>query len=303
MITTGSSTTEMSLPFFVCVWLVLLQQALVIAVHSSAYPLPCTLDWQHVVELDFDASSGVYQVVQVLDPFDTEHNRNLRSSQYEQTAEILGVSKNAILARKCSCLEVAGNKEEGYISIIDETQETYCPLTSSICVRTTSSDTDSIECLSSNTPNKVNVVFWSTFISLAGLAVILLFTRFGRHVLGRFMSFFWGGFNDRVVTYILQRHPERARAMVPVQNNSQPTPSTATQTDEPKEPTRLLLRTQIYALDETTGPPLCKNTTGIQNDDETKNDDEGHDECSICFVELQVGDKIGNLTCDHNFRK
>jgi hypothetical protein len=328
---------------FVCVWLLLLLvQELVFAVDSTrvVYPLQCTLDWQHVVVLALDAesSSRDYRVVQVIDSFATLNNdRNLRSSQQEEQEQqqqlderisrvITGVSEDAILARRCSCSDefdgMQDDKEEDKPNnaTTDDTLEThyvYCPLAASMCTgtKTTSADNANIECFSDTrtTTNKVNVVFWSTLVSVAGLAGLLVFTRFGWHVLGRFASFFWTGFNDRVVTYMLQRNPDRARAMTSLsQNNAAATTRSqastqSTTTGERREPMRLLLRTQIYAPDET----FCKNTSqnaAPATDDESNDDDDDDDdvkshECSICFVKLQAGDKVGNLACSHKFRE
>ncbi len=221
-------------------------------------------------------------------------------------------SDDLYYAWECSCHE-------------DHIATVYCPLDIDTCLRPYRWSSGRIPGCR-NLPKAYDFRRYTFLFMLAwffALLTALVTSKLGRSLFGYFMSKCFPSWNERVVDRLIERHPERVRDMIRLylireqralnearrheeiaqadttqENSANAIAGEAQHTVdeggdvEPKDPpTSLVLRTKIYRtvvkIPEEEQVDTCSDTE--------------EDQCAICFLPFEDGDKVGLLKCSHLF--
>jgi len=150
---------------------------------------------------------------------------------------------------------------------------------------------------------------WPIVVVWFGLGLIFFFcTVPGRNALDCFIASAFPCWNRLVVNSIIRRNPNRANIMIQRYWNRrrqqleqryrdmlQNSDESGVEMQQQRRPTELTLKTKIYKVEESGLPSVATLV-----DDEEFLDDQGHS-CSICFVPIENGDRVGALPCNHMF--
>jgi hypothetical protein len=181
--------------------------------------------------------------------------------------------------RECACNQISA-------------QSAYCPSDKEMCGLAVDG---SISCFTTTTRVSLLRNCWPVVVMWYGIVLLFLFfTEQGRHARRYVLTTVCNsGFNARVVDRVLEEargNPRRGRWMARrfsgEENNAGVAPhfeDTHSDDDDARRPQRLALKTKRFSR-----PP------GTEDDDDACN-------CSICFVPLQDGDRVGALQCQHSF--
>jgi hypothetical protein len=229
------------------------------------------------------------------------------------------LNESLYYARECGCFE------SSYRTV-------FCPLTVQSCISPSTRNSSQLpQCLTESKDHKFATVFW--FVVVAWFTVLLSFcmcTFWGSAFFDYLLSCLFPSWNQHVVTRMMQNNPRMTnrlienhlqrrrrileRLEVDADASSARVIAQAIQeldgvadNESPKdEPASLVLRTKIYRHD--CGSIKCQRS--LENVEPTVEEEgptveEGHDQddssCTICFVPLLDGDRIGALPCNHLF--
>ena len=224
----------------------------------------------------------------------TTLNEIRRAQDYPSPPEALKV-------KLCPC---AG--KHGYPS-----EKFYCPLSKDYCAVPGIYDRDIVDPICLNLRN--NEIFvrsvWPVVLIWFGLsAIFCFFTVPGRNALDCCISSVCPCWNRFVVSSIMRRNPNRANLMIQrywnrrrqqleqrYRERLQNINETEVEMQQVQRPTELALKTKIYKAEES---GLASAAAMV--DDENFEDNQGQS-CSICFVPIEDGDRVGALPCNHIF--
>lgn len=230
-----------------------------------------------------------------------------RNATTNATAAQNASSTNATLLvglRECTC-----HQEETL----------YCPSFTDTC-RVGGGDTPI--CYNSSSTEVFGVILWICAVAYASMGVLALcVTRRGRTVVEYFIRIIYPKYNTFIANRMLRNDPERATKMIRdhMQRRQQArhryglhTVAVAPVQSINENPTSLVLKTSVYRTFSSSGD---EDDDGDLPDDSHEykcnhsNDDDHHcddsnepeEECSICFVPLEDGDRVGSFPCKHLF--
>lgn len=193
-------------------------------------------------------------------------------------------------ARECGCFGI-------------EYPTVYCPFTVETCLRPTARNEDQIPGCMSRSPGSSFGLVAIILMALLYLAAIMYLFRssMGRNVAGFIFSPCFRSWNRQVVDNILSEEdpeilrtridetfeglPDSLERIIFERNNvTRRTPAAIIQTS-------MRLRTKTYKLSKEITATGSSAVGAME---------EELDECAICHLVLENGDKIGHLTCNHN---
>jgi hypothetical protein len=266
----------------------------------------CALDRKRVALLAREEDSGKVYVVDQWTPGNEtlgagggiRRRRSLSDQHHRNTHH--ASDEFLFYARECNCFEQQRQDDD----------PVFCPLAVSTCQQLSSG---SILCVLDDPKENQNVkaAFWFAMICLFLLLSSVLCCSFGRNMLDHLIASMFPSWNVFVMDRIIGRNPERyelAERVVSVHRHRRQEPATSRNTSAaPSSKERspfLLLKTQTYSGNNEAG--INKETTtddfSTSSDDSSVDSDDHCDSCAICLVPMQVGDRVGALSCNHIFR-
>jgi hypothetical protein len=260
----------------------------------------CNFDSYPVQSLGRHANGGTILIV--------ENDRSLKATRFRRTMKsndtvpakafesvyrflfhrsLLGwtsTNRNCTLTskvRECSCSQIS-------------TQDVYCPIEKNSCNACGLSADGSIASFTISTPSKFLQNCWPIVMMWEIIVLLFIFfTEQGRKARRYILACFCNKrSNTQLLDESLDRHRvHRRRSSSRIghgsgEDNNSDVPTLdelPSDEDEVRRPQRLTLRTKRY----------CRPYDTV--------DDEDADNCSICFVALRSGDRVGALPCQHSF--
>lgn len=245
---------------------------------------------------------------------DLTAHRRLHAGGLENDLPIFG-SDILYYAWECAC-------HDDRITVV------YCPLDINTCLRPYRHSSGRLPGCR-NLPKAYDFrryTFLLMIVWFVALFIALATSRFGGSVLGFFVSKCFPSWNERTIDRLLERQPERVRDMIrlyivrehrtllearrreqqqemimaqarTVQENvarSEEVEHVPNEGDDEvlrDPPTSLVLRTKRYRA--------CARVPTMEHIDSSSETDE--EQCAICFLSFEDGDKIGALKCNHLF--
>jgi hypothetical protein len=184
-------------------------------------------------------------------------------------------------ARECGCFQ-------------PKYDAVFCPLAVSMCQTTTSGP---LQCVSDSRRSiagwyyqpwycKSAALFGTLFFF--GLCYALFCGQMGGNAMVFLVAKLMPSWNENAVDRFIEDDPVQARAILDTYFAERPE-------ELPKKKRKLMLKTKIYAVD-------VSSSASDENGEEDCTSEHAQ-ECSICFGELENGDRVGALSCKHIFRK
>lgn len=241
--------------------------------------------------------------------------RDFRSNSHRllQENDTLNKAMPRLYVRECRC------------RVIQPQKTFYCPLELTHCAlpRWNSSLEVIPTCLSNPTERRVLkntgmvILVWFSIITFC-----ILFSGPGRSLFGFFLSFCIPGYNQRVVSRMIRKNPERAERFI--RNNIRVRRTRLERRLRDAAPELLLerqaaaagvnnerLATMVAALQQTEDVEKATRPTSLHlnthlyqvkgTPDPSTDEEEFEHNCIICFSHLTEGDRVGLLKCNHVF--
>jgi hypothetical protein len=202
----------------------------------------------------------------------------------------------SIEARSCSC---------------SNQTTSYCP----VFLETCDSKSDSARCLGASPyRNGLRRIMFVGLLWTLGVIALLLFSSYGIDILNLLVSFIIPKYNNYLANRILTRNPEKAVLLMAEnirfrRHMRRRQPGTDPEwRDDARAVRQLRLSRQLQQPLRNKQPVALRLKIGIYKemvgksveDTEDHSDDE-FDECAICYQELRIGDRVGNISCGHVF--
>ena len=241
-----------------------------------------------------------------------------------------GVSDSSMMqVRVCPCVE--GEKGESY----------YCPADRDYCEQSRFQNNTMREPTCANSSQRIDVVrtIWPvTIVWIAFMSVCLVCTTPGRNAIDHVISRIFPRWNDHVINVMMMRNPNRVNLLIRrhywrrresferhyedimIRQGRDRRRSERESTNE-RLPTELRLRTKIFESsppkDDSAGKTIeyigPDSSSSSQNENDAIKNDSGQEPCgqtdladneqtcSICFIALEDGERVGALPCNHIF--
>ncbi|GAX28064.1 hypothetical protein FisN_2Hh117 [Fistulifera solaris] len=202
----------------------------------------------------------------------------------------------SIEARSCTCLNQT---------------TAFCPMFLETC----DSKSESTRCFGASPyRNGLRRIMFVGLLCTLGIVALLLFSSYGIDILNLLVSLIIPKYNNYLANRILTRNPEKAFLLMAEnirfrRHMRRRLPGTDPEwRDDARAVRQLRLSRQLQQPQRNKQPIALRLKTRIYKvmvderveDTEDHSDDE-FDECAICYQELRIGDRVGNISCGHVF--
>ena len=239
-----------------------------------------------------DLTDVIFQVSREY-PILDDHHQHL-----DRSLALLANPPETVLARHCICADEKNYPDHMY----------FCPLDKNYCVFQRSFEDDvspEPRCVNETRHRAIAKTVWPVvLVWYALILVFLFFTVHGRNASDYCMSSIFPCWNDIVAQNIMRRNPTRAVIMMRrwhdrYRENVEQLFGRAENRPTERVPTRLELKTTVYSRSDHNRSAILGPKVSLNMSD-TDDIVDGHS-CAICFAQLEDGDRVGSLPCQHIF--
>jgi hypothetical protein len=271
------------------------------------YEWQCDISNNPIQTLKFNVTLGQYLLVEKADASETDgpphlrqldENRDSRERATGLTTQNRRAAASVLHVRACTCI--------GTFSELNQT--VYCPSATTHCVAWHNIP----ECLTIDRSEIISKRVWPIVLLFFTLLIVALFATFqGWHA----MDFCWAKLyperNDMVARNFIRSNPYLANVYVQNYMRNYRRDELAEDYLErqnehnceslPRPPNQLALKTRVFRDRTFTGETTSMRGDGDSLSLASSSSDEQQHCCTICFSELEAGDRVGALPCDHVF--